>query len=272
VWVTNPQSLERLDANNRAFLFLVNSSVTETTGDPSTGGGAEPHGAISEISDLLEKVFTTIDVFTAEGYNLRKQSYLAQGRLLRDVGRAKIYASEISLTQLDQYELGGTEAALRAKADLRDESRTDFAQDFAEKRQRRQQRAYAELVERPNVRQALHLSDYSPQCYFDMRQVLDASLVSLKPEDQDCLREAARWATALRAQELCDQNDEWTSRPAALDCQGGTPRLQYPEVLMDSGAPSMCAGPIEALIRKQEDERMKSHAPLPGKGALCRRM
>jgi hypothetical protein len=282
VWMTNPNALEILGANNRAFLFLVNSSVTETTGDPSTGGGSEPHGALSLVSDLVDKTLTAIDVFTAEGYNLRKQSYLAQGMLLRDRGRAKIYASEISLTELDQYGLGGTEAALRSKAGLGDESRTDFAEYFARMRQKRQSRAYGELVVRADIRKALHLSGFSPQCYFDMRQVLDASLVRLEPEDQACLREAARWATALRAQELCDQNDAWTSRPAELACPDGTPVLKHPEVLMDADAPSMCAARIDALISKQEAERQQTNkqaaerqqppASPPDPSALCQKL
>jgi hypothetical protein len=54
------------------------------------------------------------------------------------------------------------------------------------------------------VRQALRLSRYHPQCYFDLRYKLDASLVGLTPELQGCLREAARWSTALTAQEFCE--------------------------------------------------------------------
>ena len=272
VWFTNPQGMERLGPKNRAFLFLINSSVTEATLDPSRGGGSEPHGVVSALSNLVDKVLTTIDVFTAEGYNLRKQSYLAQGKLLRDVGRAKIYTSEISLTELDQYALGGTEAALRAKAELLDEDNTDFAQQFANMRQRRQSVAYKEPFARADIRKALHLSGYAPQCYFDMRQKLDASLVSLEPEDQECLREAARWATPLRAQELCDQKDDWTSKPAALECPDGTPRLQRPEVLMDTGTQSMCAARIEELIREQELERARNKTSPPDEGALCRRL
>ena len=105
-----------------------------------------------------------------------------------------------------------------------------------------------------------------------MRQKLDASLVSLEPEDQECLREAARWATALRAQELCDHKDDWTSKPAALECPDGTPRLQRPEVLMDAGAQSMCAARIDELMRKQGLERAMNKTSPPDEGALCRRL
>jgi hypothetical protein len=100
------------------------------------------------------------------------------------------------------------------------------------------------------------IRNFRPSRY--MRQKLDASLVSLEPEDQECLREAAWWATALCAQELCDQKDDWTSKPAALECPDGTPRLQRPEVLMDTGTQSMCAARIEELIREQELERARN--------------
>lgn len=100
---------------------------------------------------------------------------------------------------------------------------------------------------------------------FAMRQVLDASLVSLKPEDQECLREAARWATALRVQER--------SVTRLMSGQaGGTTRLKHPEVLMDTGAQSACAARIDELIRKQEAERKETGAPPPDKSSLCQRL
>ena len=133
---------------------------------------------------------------------------------------APILPTEISLTALDQFAYGGTEAALRRKA--LDESVsaadavTDFAQGLAEARARTQRSAYDRIVDDWETRRALHLSDYHPQCYFDLRAELDASLINLPPADQACLRDAARWATALRAQELCDLPSH---RPDELQCK-----------------------------------------------------
>jgi len=272
LWHSDPAMLELLRPDNRAFVFVVNSSVTETTGDRSNGGGTEPYGVLGLISDVVHKVLTTIDVFTAEGYNLRKQSYLAQAETLRAFkNHAPIYATEFSLTELDQYALGGTEAALRHKAHIEGDNATDFTERLATLRTARQQRAYREIVDRKEIRRALHLSDYHPQCYFDMREKLDSSLVRLDEEDQACLREAARWAGALRAQELCDQNDKLTARPSALACPGGSPRLRTPQVLMDDPVrPSQCTGRIEALIATQAAARAQTREPPPAPEVLCR--
>ena len=225
--IRRPPGLDVLGPSDRAFLFAINSAVTETTGTSASGDDPPSYGVAGLLSQALSKSLAAIDVYSAEGYALRKQSYIFQGWILRQLpGFAPIYPSEISLTALDQYALGGTEAALRYKADLQDEGQTDIAQSLAELRTARQQRAYDALVEDRAARQSLGLSDWHPQCYYDMRRKLDASLISLSDDDQACLREAARWSVALRSQEMCgaDPKDPIVARPDGLRCVDG--RLQ----------------------------------------------
>lgn len=251
LWQTDPASLERLNPSDRAFVVVVNSSVTETTGDSATGGGQAPHGALALLSGIINKVLTAADVASAEGYNLRKQSYLLQGAALRQMpDYARVIPTEVSLTALDQYWLGGTEAALRYKAGFRDETPTDLAQGWAEKRRIRQQRAYNSIVPDAAARRSLGLSDIHPQCYFAMRKVLDASLISLHEDDQACLRDAARWATALRAQELCDPADNVMQTPDGLLCKDHRVQLRTPAILPDVPMPGICLKRAQSYFKE----------------------
>ena len=221
LWASNPVAVERLGGSDRAFLLAVNAAVTETTG--TDGSARRPFGLVGLLDAAVSKSLAAVDVYSAEGYTLRKQSYLTQAELLRRTrpDAARIYPTEIALTSLDQYALGGTEAALRSKAQVMDEGASDVAEEWARLRKQRQRRAYDAIVERPDVRALLRLPSFHPQCYFDMRKKLDASLVSLDEPDQACLKEGARWAVALRAQEMCDAADPLVARPDGLRCLDG---------------------------------------------------
>ena len=249
-------ALEALSPSDRAFVLVVNSAVTESTGEAASGETRQPHGTLGLLSGAVKKALTAIDVYSAEGYNLRKQSYLTQNALLQGQGRAPVIPVEFSLTALDQYYLGGTEAALRIKAGVATEEKSDIFQRLSNLRAARQRRAYEAIVPKAEVRHRLGLSDIHPQCYFDLRKELDASLVSLSDEDQDCLREAARWAAALRAQEMCDPADPFMRTPDGLACSDingeRVVSLRYPDVLVEPGKlPSRCRRRVESLMSRR---------------------
>jgi len=236
--VRNPGALERLGSGDRAWFIVVNSSVTESTGLPGTTGDDPPRSAAGLLLRLVDKVSSATDTYSAIGYDLRRQLYLAMGERLPTMpGTPAVRPIDISLTSLDQYALGGTEAALRTKSGIPAEL-TDILDQQARQRIVRQSRAYRTLVEDAGARHGLGLSDWHPQCYFDMRAQLDASLVHLNEDDQTCLREAARWSAALRAQELCNAAPG-VPPPDGLDCSGPAVRLRDAEVLR-SHLPGTC--------------------------------
>ena len=105
----------------------------------------------------------------------------------------------------------------------------------------------------PANRAALKLSNLHPQCYFDMRERLDA-LISLSPDNQACLREAARWSTALKAQELCD-GLEGMSPPKGLDCSHRLVRLRDPAVL-DGALTGTCHPILPSAAKPDDDPRV----------------
>jgi predicted acylesterase/phospholipase RssA len=92
-----PGKLEKLNpAGDRAWIFVVNSSVTEATGPSASGGGAQPRGDIGFFLNLVGRVLDATDVYSAEGYNLRKQLYLAERDRFRNVkGFAPLLPVEI---------------------------------------------------------------------------------------------------------------------------------------------------------------------------------
>jgi hypothetical protein len=188
LWATRPDALERLTSRDRAFVVVVNPSVAETTG--TAGKVDRPFGVVGLLDAVIAKTLAAIDVYSAEGYTLRKQSYLTLADLLRRThpDAARVYPSEIAITSLDQYALGGTEAALRIKAHIADPLGADIAAEYAALRAARQQRAYDAIVEKPEIRRLLRLPDYHPQCYYDMRKALDALLIKVDAPNQACSR------------------------------------------------------------------------------------
>jgi hypothetical protein len=247
--------LQTLGPEDRAWVMVVNSSVTATTGPAGTASGPQPRNLLSFLFSVANKALDVIDVFTAEGFALRSQLYLAErDRLTRIAPRPLVFPVEISLTQLDQYSHGGTEAALRQKAGYSEletpsmGSPTDIGDSRVKSRIQWQQASYDALVRNKKaneVRHNLHLSRWHPQCYFNIRDRVDASLVSMTEDDQACLREAARWSTALRMQEVCDAvaTTPGFAPPQGLQCVDGYVQLPHPEVLSDK-LPGTCSVPL----------------------------
>ena len=134
---------------------------------------------------------------------------------------------------------------------------TDPGDQRSALRAARQAASYHRLVRDGAARARLGLSNWHPQCYFDIRDRLDASLINLPAGDQACLREAARWATALRMQEACNfARETGVAPPQGLSCgAGGEP------VLVKAAAIAAIPGP-ECSI----PFRVESLAEAPAKG------
>ncbi len=221
--------------------LVINSSVTETTGEPGTAPPGRPHELVDFVVGLFDRISDATDTYSGVGYNLRKQLYLHE---ISEMGLPRqIHPIEISLTELDQYAFGGAEAELRRKAGLdvgpfprtvanlrpgprRADAPTgpgeELERSLAGERRLYQHAAYERLVGLGALERArrYHLSPWSPQCYFNIRAELDQSLAAVNEDDQACLREAAGWATVLRAQEQCERAalDPAAHRPTGLGC------------------------------------------------------
>ena len=276
--LTRPGSgVDRLGPQDRAFMLVVNASVTETTGTSASGEDHPSYGLVGLLSGALDKSLAGIDVYSAEGYALRRQSYVFQGWILRPItGVAPVYPSEMSITALDQYAIGGTEAALMQKSGILGQEPTDIAGVLATRRQARQSRAYDSLVDNQPARRALGLPDWHPQCYYDMRKALDASLIKLEDDDQACLREAARWSVALRAQEMCgaDPADPIIARPDGLRCRNGVVQGIEAELARSLGVPGQlpgqCGRRIEAMLSEKQRAPSSPTAGAPDAKITCR--
>ena len=66
-----PTAVERLRPDDRAFVFVVNSAVTESTGVSASGGGSGPRAGsiIDLLSGAVSKALDAVDVYSAEGYH-----------------------------------------------------------------------------------------------------------------------------------------------------------------------------------------------------------
>lgn len=238
--IRNPGALETLTPRDHAWLFAINSSVTDSTGRPGTRDNERARTLPELLVSLYSKVTSATDTYSAIGYVLRKQLYLAEReRLARRRDQPEIHPVEITLAQLDHYRAGGSEAVLRERSGIGHEA-SDIAEDRIAQRRIRQRRAYDTLVRNASAREKLRLSNWHPQCYFTMRAELD-QLIDLTPDQQACLREAARWSVALRAQELCDAAKGGASLPKGLLCSGGIVSLSQNSVLNDiTPLPGVC--------------------------------
>jgi hypothetical protein len=244
----NDPDLQRLQPDaDRAYVLVVNSSVTEATGLSNADGTHTTHNGVEWVSNLLTKVGAATDTYSAVQFDLRKQLYLAEDAWITEQGKAvpPVVALHVSLTGLDQYAEGGTVAALWTKSALTAED-NDIARPSIDRHRAIQSLAWSRLQADPDARAALRLPPRNPQCYYDIRAQLDASLISLSDDNQACLREAARWATVLRAQEMCEavtpQDPHVTAMPApaGLDCSHGVVRYTDPRAL-DGALPGDCA-------------------------------
>ena len=63
---------------------------------------------------MFDRVTSATDTYSAVCFNLRKQLYLNLPPPIQE----RLHAHEISLTELDQFRTGGSEAALRHKSRL----------------------------------------------------------------------------------------------------------------------------------------------------------
>ena len=239
-----PPALEPIGPDDKALVLVVNSSLTEATGihndpkqDPSSGFW---------LLRTLERSFAEIDTYSATGYNLRKRLYLREAERLRDDALARwrrplqLRLAEIGLTELDHYAEGGLEASLRTESgiDAHDRSAVyDPDRKLMEWRRQVQWAAFAPF-KRSETRKRLGLTHWHPQCLFERMKSAEtaASLAGLSQDAVVCLRHAARWAVALRAQELCN---EMAGKPEArpldprsgfrCDLSGGAPTLRPDE-------------------------------------------
>lgn len=270
-----PSSLDRLSTGDTAYVFVVNSSVTDTTGPTRTGTGSGPIGLVDWISRVVSKVLDSVDVYSATSFNLRKNFYVSESRRVVQMdGAAAIRPIEIGLTGLDQYSRGGAQAALWTKSGLLD---TPSPGEHTDPDLRvlggrvALHRTVWEQVRPAASRRRLGLSNHHPQCYYDIRARLDASLLSLGENEKACLREAARWSTALVAQELCEasRGRGGVRPPDGLNCGGSLVSLERPGVLgVEGEVGGSCAAILDDLI----DKRRRENPAYAADEDACRRL
>jgi hypothetical protein len=276
-------SLERLGPADTAYIFVVNSSVTDTTGPTGTGTGSGPTGIITWASSVLSKVADSTDAYSADAYNLRKAFYTSETRRAAQIPHtAAIRTTEISLDGLDQYQEGGAQAALWYKAGVLDhpapgDDRTDPDLRALRDRVALHAKVWKHLMP-PEVRKALRLPHYHPQCYFDIRARLDASLLSLPDNEKACLRQAARWSTAIAAQELCEAS-AGVKPPEGLDCTKGavsllrTDPLGAPETLSaEDDVGGSCRAILKDFVQAKVAGVNGSRAPDPALDDVCQEL
>jgi hypothetical protein len=203
--------LQTMRKGDRALIFAINSSITVATG--LQGALDSGWGILHNINRSLEAV----NVYSGTAVNLRLRLYLqnleVSNGIMREVGwrNDAVKAMEIGLVTLDDYPWGGAESANVWLADIKMPpaspagcKQLGFDTIACELAQPKQVQAEAyDRIRRPEIRHALGLSRLHPQCLFEQSKLSDVGLTSVDPHVSVCLRHAARWATALRMQELC---------------------------------------------------------------------
>jgi hypothetical protein len=218
-------SLQKLGRGDRALLLALNSSITEATGLGLPASMANRNPTLSAFLGTVERALAAVDVYSAGGADLRRRLYLSNAQALQqqlDAQRLDIRVTplEVGLITLDRYAQGGAELARRVQAGLIEmepdgrlrltkgapaEQTTQEIADAA----KWQPVSWRRLSHRP-VRQQLALGSTHPQCLFEQAKIAERGLFSLaemNPGNATCLRRAARWAMALRAEELCLRGD-----------------------------------------------------------------
>lgn len=223
---------------DRALLFVLNSSITESTGTDGQGDiGFHPLGF---ILGTVGRVSAAVDAYSAVGYNLRRRLYMADrdevDALLKSTN-VRITPVEIGLTTLDRYADQGADVSRRREAKVLSEKPCaapragdpEYVGRELDCETRIQKKVWDHLRKK-GVREQLALGRVHPQCLFEESKAMESGLTSLAQIDEvhlPCLREAARWATALRAEELCQREaaPSPVDRPFAdgdtIACQGG---------------------------------------------------
>ena len=252
---------QKLTKTDAAYIFVVNSSVSDTTGPLGSGSGQGPVGAIGAISSIITKVAESTDVLGATNFNVRKRLYIEAAESVKQNEKIAIKTIDIGLDKLDQYPQGGAIYNLWRKSgilqrpgrpnleDDRTAAQTLIAKAALQATVSRQ------LIHHADNRKRLLLSNYHPQCYYDIRAKFDASLVSIPADEQACLREAARWSTALSAQELCSASGSQDRPPDGLRCDNGIARLVHSAALgLPNDVPGQCQNVLDPLIKEKQSK------------------
>jgi hypothetical protein len=239
--VTQPpeQHPEWMRRGDRALLIAANSALTEATGlKRATDSPPWLLGNIIRSSGA-------VDVYSGTEVSLRRRLYVQNLQAVNDqfAGRSAwgyrpITAAEISLMTLDRYRDGGIEASavLRSGIRMPPNGRCDtpgIDQIACEIEQTAvPQRNVWQRLRGGGAWHDLMLGHVHPQCLFEQSKFADgftSGLMSLTDHLATCLRRAARWATALTVQELCDLkgNDTPINDRNALSC-GSDGRLRPP--------------------------------------------
>ena len=201
---------------DRALLFVLNSSITESTGtDGRAEFGFRPLGF---LLGTVDRVSAAVDAYSAVGYNLRRRLYTSDSdevnKLLAS-SDVQIVPVEIGLATLDRYADQGADVSRRREAGVLstgpcapnahgDPEYVGLQLDCST----RIQKDVWRYIQQKPVRDLLALGHVHPQCLFEQSKPIESGLTSLARVDDvhvPCLRDAARWATALRAEELCQR-------------------------------------------------------------------
>jgi hypothetical protein len=273
--------VEVFGRQDRGLILVINTSLTEATG--IDGAPAYSPGLLGYLFGTASRASTAFDRASAANYSTRTRLYLRELALAghhlemergwrgwRDEHRLRI--QEIGLTALNEYAFGGQEVALRqARGIWPNEPGVGaigrvYDPDWSRlKLQAGLQGEAFEALRNPAARRRLGLSDWHPQCLYERSKEADSgllSLASLPEEISTCLRHAARWSVALRAQELCimmgEQNPPLNNparfaeacRNGLLDLLSGMPSPPLAECRIDLRSEA-----IESLLKQSSDRR-----------------
>jgi hypothetical protein len=225
------RQVEAFERRDRGLVLVINTSLTSATGvdgEPAFRANAPLLGFVLGGARRASAAF---DRASAANYSARSRLYLRELALAgaaferpgREGGRGwtgwleeeRLRIAEIGLTVLDDYALGGTAFQRRERniweprevpAALGLDPIHDPDRRRLELQVERQGRAF-DVMRDPQTRRRLGLGDTHPQCVYERAKEADAGLLALASLPGDvagCLRLAARWSVALRAQELCD--------------------------------------------------------------------
>lgn len=208
---------EMFGRRDRGLYFVINTSMTDTMGVDDVPGYAP--SLVSFLFSTAGRVSSAFDRASAANFSLRSRLYLRELLLAQQhfekangwsgwAAEERIRVQEIGLSALDEYPLGGAAAALRQERGVWPPHPSEYDPDQQRiARQIVRQRSAFESLQTPLARDRLGLSDIHPQCLFERSKEAERSIFSLAYLDGEtsvCLRHAARWSAALRAQELCN--------------------------------------------------------------------
>lgn len=210
--------LEPMQDGDRSLVIVLNSSLTEATGVDSPLEKDYLFGTI-------DRALSAVDAYSAVGFNLRKRLYFVDLEALRHERKLLgLTAVEIGLAPLNRYPDGGAELGIMKDAGVLGDAMDQAERTSREAQVRTQADAFA-YVRTDAARRFLQLGNLHPQCLFEQSKLADAgvtSLAHLPDRHAVCLRQAARWATALRGEELCQAEHHARGSvmadPAALHC------------------------------------------------------